>query len=97
MLRIFFKSMRWRLVSIWVNLLAFVLLVSSLAVIYVWPEHLAAFRMPARMAPVLVLQIISFVLLLASCQASVPRGWRVVSLAAAFVVLGESTAMVWLE
>lgn len=78
------------------NITAFCFLVACLALLFVWPEHLATLKLTADEARTLILQAISFLLLLGGFQANLHAGWRRLSLAAAFVVLSEASLIAWL-
>jgi len=58
-----------------------------------WPEHLEHWGLRGESGKVVVLQIISFMLLLASFQSTLEMGWRRFSLFACFIVLGQSILM----
>ncbi|MBM3464516.1 MAG: hypothetical protein FJX76_20670 [Armatimonadetes bacterium] len=72
------------------NVIATLLLAGSLAVVYGWPEYLAAVRFDVAQGQMFVLTLVSFLLLVAYLQRSVVGAWRVFTLAGAFIVLVES-------
>lgn len=78
------------------NITAFCFLVACLLLLFVWPEHLATLNLTADEGRMLIMQSISFLLLLGGFQANLHAGWRRLSLAAAFVVLSEASLIAWL-
>ena len=78
------------------NLTAFASLVALLALLLVWPEHLAQLKLTPDEGRLLILQVISFLLLLGGFQANLHAGWRRLSLACSFVVLSEASLLAWL-
>lgn len=55
-----------------------------------WPEHLHQLGLRGEAGKVVMLQLISFMLLLGALQGSLEPAWRRFSLVACFVVLGQS-------
>lgn len=72
------------------NLLSLLALLVMAGLYMLWPEHLQAAGLRGEAGKVVMLQLISFMFLLASLQSSLEAGWRRFSLIACFVVLGQS-------
>lgn len=85
--------MTWKHWSIALNLGGLLLLTATLALVYLWPEHLGAMGLGDRTSRVLLMQEISFLLLLAAFQTNLEPFWRRASLAGSFVVLAETTLL----
>ncbi len=83
----------WKRLSLWLNLSAFLFLLIGLGVVYCLPQELTYLGWSPIMGKVVLLQLISFILLLGSFQVWLGRFWRRASLGASFVVLGEATMM----
>ena len=83
--------MRWKTVSVALNLAGFMLLLATLALVYLWPQHLANLGLDGELGRVLLMQEISFLLLLGAFQTNLSLGWQRASLAMSFVVLAEAT------
>jgi hypothetical protein len=64
------------------------LIVAGLALL--WPEHLEHMGLRGESGKVVMMQIISFMLLLGSLQGGLAMNWRRFSLFASFIVLGQS-------
>ncbi len=75
------------------NLLSLVALLAVALVYWLWPQHLYSLGLRGEAGKVVMLQLISWMLLLASTQSSLGLGWRRFSLAACFVVLGQSVLL----
>ena len=87
------SQVRWKELSIALNLGGLFLLAATAALVFLWPEHLAAFGLDARTSRMVLLQEISFLLLLAAFQTNLEPFWRRLSLAACFTVMAESTLL----
>jgi hypothetical protein len=72
------------------NLLSLFALLFLAALYWLWPEHLHQMGLRGEAGKVVMLQLISFMLLLGALQSSLEPGWRRFSLVACFVVLGQS-------
>ncbi len=72
------------------NLLSLLALLVVAGLYALWPEHLQQAGLRGEAGKVVMLQLISFMFLLASLQGSLEIGWRRFSLVACFVVLGQS-------
>jgi len=75
------------------NLLSLFALLVVAGLYALWPEHLEHAGLRGESGKVVILQIISFMLLLASLQSTLEMGWRRFSLFACFIVLGQSILM----
>ena len=75
------------------NLLSLFSLLVVAGLYALWPEHLEHAGLRGEAGKVVILQIISFMLLLASLQSTLEIGWRRFSLFACFIVLGQSILM----
>lgn len=75
------------------NLLSLFALFVVAALYGLWPEHLVAMGLRGEAGKVVMLQIISFMLLLGAMQTTLEMGWRRFSLIACFVVLGQSVLL----
>ena len=75
------------------NLLSLFSLLVVAGLYALWPEHLEHAGLLGEAGKVVILQIISFMLLLASLQSTLEIGWRRFSLFACFIVLGQSILM----
>ena len=75
------------------NLLSLFALLVVAGLYALWPEHLEHAGLRGESGKVVILQIISFMLLLASLQSTLEMGWRRFSLFACFIVLGQSVLM----
>lgn len=75
------------------NLLSLFSLLVVAGLYALWPEHLENAGLRGEAGKVVILQIISFMLLLASFQSTLEMGWRRFSLFACFIVLGQSILM----
>lgn len=58
-----------------------------------WPEHLQTLGLRGEGGKVVMLQILSFMLMLGGLQSSLEPAWRKFSLLACFLVLGQSVMM----
>lgn len=75
------------------NLLSLMTLVVVAALYLLWPEHLAQVGLHGESAKAVMLQIISFMLLLAALSGTLEGNWRRFSLGASFAVLGQSVLL----
>ncbi|MBX3168438.1 MAG: hypothetical protein KF760_13555 [Candidatus Eremiobacteraeota bacterium] len=75
------------------NLLSLFALLVVAGLYVLWPEHLEHMGLRGESGKVVVMQIISFMLLLGSLQSTLQIGWRRFSLFASFIVLGQSILM----
>lgn len=80
--------LQWSLFAF--NILATLLLVGLLLLLYVWPEQRSQFHLTEHTAHLLTLNLISVLLFSAWLQGSMSGAWRVLTLAAAFIVMAES-------
>ncbi|MCA9795699.1 MAG: hypothetical protein KC910_28015 [Candidatus Eremiobacteraeota bacterium] len=80
----------WKTASLWLNLTAFALFLVGTVLVYLFPSQLAGLGLTPVMGKIVLLQLISFILLLGAFQTWLGDGWRRASLAASFIVLGES-------
>ena len=85
--------MRWKKVSLWFSLFAFVLVVADLVILALFPNVLEQLRLTGLEARLLLLQLISLILLFGGFQGSLGRGWRWLCLTGSFLVLAEATLM----
>lgn len=83
----------WKTFSIVLNLLGMLLLVATMALVFLWPEHLARFGLVAETGRMLLMQEIAALLLLGAFQQNLSEGWQRASLVASFVVLAEAALM----
>lgn len=72
------------------NILAFLTLLAAIVLVYLFPSRLKDYGLNPELGSVLVLQVISFLLLLAGLQTNMATWWRRTALGASFVVLSES-------
>lgn len=84
---------RWKAVSIVLNLGGMFLLLATLALVFLWPEHLIHFGLQANTGRMLVMQEISALLLLGAFQQNLSPAWQRTSLVGSFVVLAEAALM----
>ena len=75
------------------NLLSLFSLFVMAAVYGLWPEHLEAMGLRGEAGKVVMLQLISFMLLLGAMQSTLEMGWRRFALFGCFVVLGQSVLL----
>ncbi len=78
---------------LFLNLLCLFCLFVVAALYGLWPEHLHAAGLRGEAGKVVMLQLISFMLLLGAMQSSLEPAWRRFSLVACFVVLGQSVLL----
>ncbi len=87
------SRIRWKTLSILLNLAGMFLLLATLALVFLWPEHLWRFGLEATTGRMLVMQEISALLLLGAFQKNLSPAWQRASLVGSFVVLAEGALM----
>lgn len=85
--------MRWKKVSLWCSLLAFLFVLADLVVLFVYPDLLEQIRLTALEARLVLLQLVSLILLFGGFQSSLGKGWRYLSLFGSFLIMAEATLM----
>lgn len=76
--------------SIVLNLGGMFLLAVTLALVFLWPEHLHHLGLTAQTGRMLLMQEISALLLLGAFQTNLSPAWQRASLLGSFVVLAEA-------
>lgn len=87
------SHVRWKALSIVLNLAGLFLLLATLALVFLWPEHLVRFGLVATTGRMLVMQEISALLLLGAFQQNLSPAWQRASLLGSFLVLAEAALM----
>lgn len=85
--------MNWKTLSIVLNLAGLFLLMLTVGLVYLWPEHLGRFGLDDNTGRMVLMQEISFLLLLGAFQNNLSRPWQRAALLGSFLVMAESALM----
>jgi hypothetical protein len=82
--------LKWKGLSIALNLAGIFLFLMTAALVFLWPEHLARFGLGPQTSRMLLMQEISALLLLGAFQHNLSRSWQRAALLGSFLVLAEA-------
>lgn len=84
---------KWKTLSIVLNLAGLFLFMATVGLVYLWPEHLVRFGLDSNTGRMVLMQEVSFLLLLGAFQNNLSPAWQRASLIGSFVVLAQAALM----
>gem|GEM_PF-1627328 len=87
------KTLKWRKVIFYANVVTMIIFFIFMAVAFLWPEYLPYFNLSYETCLLAIMHLISLLFLLAFFQKELSVVWRVFCVIASFMILIEATLM----